>query len=168
MWQFYILKNASRTPPRTYAGVSPDPFRRLRQHNGEIKGGAKYTTKYAPGWKHICIIHGFPTKVNALQFEWAVKHTKGGHRIDKLCRILGAEKWTRNAPPAETIPLHVEWHDISVDISPQKTYLSYSTSEKKGVREPIDDVLRYKMDDQPPFRVRNVHSATLERHILDG
>ena len=39
LWYFYIIKNNNFT----YAGVSPYPERRLRQHNGEISGGAKYT-----------------------------------------------------------------------------------------------------------------------------
>ena len=38
-WQFYLINNG----PYTYAGVSPDPVKRLRKHNGEISGGAKYT-----------------------------------------------------------------------------------------------------------------------------
>ena len=69
-WCFYIIKNNNCT----YAGVSPDPMRRLRQHNKEIKGGAKYTISKAPGWSHICIIRGFRTKIESMQFEWAVKH----------------------------------------------------------------------------------------------
>ena len=44
-WQFYIIINNNYT----YAGVLPDPKRRLRQHNGEIKGGAKYTLKEKDG-----------------------------------------------------------------------------------------------------------------------
>ena len=48
-------------------GVSPDPIRRLRQHNGEIKGGAKYTTSKGCGWKHICLISGFEDKIQAMR-----------------------------------------------------------------------------------------------------
>ena len=44
-WFFYIIKNRQFT----YAGVSPDPVQRLRKHNGEICGGAKYTTSKGPG-----------------------------------------------------------------------------------------------------------------------
>ena len=44
-WFFYIIQNGNFT----YAGVSPDPVQRLRKHNGEIKGGAKYTTSKGPG-----------------------------------------------------------------------------------------------------------------------
>ena len=43
-WQFYIIINNNYT----YAGVSPDQ-ERLRQHNGEIKGGAKYTLSKGEG-----------------------------------------------------------------------------------------------------------------------
>ena len=31
-WSFYIIQNKGYT----YAGVSPDPVKRLRKHNGEL------------------------------------------------------------------------------------------------------------------------------------
>ena len=111
-WIFYIIVNKTST----YAGVSPDPVRRLRQHNGEICGGAKYTTSKGNGWKHMCLVTGFQTKQQALQFEWAVKHVaprnKGGiaQRITKLCKVLCQSQWTSNAVDADTVPLTVEWH----------------------------------------------------------
>ena len=46
---FYIIKNKNCT----YAGISPDPVQRLRKHNGEIKGGAKYTLSKGPGWERM-------------------------------------------------------------------------------------------------------------------
>ena len=61
-WSFYIIFNKNST----YAGVSPDPVRRLRQHNGEIKGGAKYTTSKGEGWKHFCLVSGFQDKIQAM------------------------------------------------------------------------------------------------------
>ena len=109
-WVFYLIENKNRT----YAGVSPDPVRRLRQHNGEISGGAKYTTSYGPGWKHFCLVRGFRTKQQALQFEWAVKHcpprNAGGrcNRIKKLHAVLCRERWTSKACLAATVPLSVE------------------------------------------------------------
>ena len=110
-WAFYIVVNRGCT----YAGVSPDPVRRLRKHNGEIVGGAKYTLSKGPGWKHVCLVHGFQTKIQALQFEWAVKHVKprdqGGlsARLIKLFSVLNAPYWTSKAPPAAGITLRIEW-----------------------------------------------------------
>ena len=112
-WSCYIIENNRYT----YVGVSNNVEKRLRAHNGEIKGGAKYTTSKGKGWKHICIIRGFPTKIESMQFEWALKHVPpknaGGikNRIKKLILLLHKEKWTSKAPLSETMPLTIEWID---------------------------------------------------------
>ena len=121
-WVFYIIKNGYAT----YAGVSPDPVRRLRQHNGELKGGAKYTTGRGPGWKHVCLVKGFQDKIQALQFEWAVKHVPprnaGGidNRLQKLNTVLCRQHWTSKSPLASTVPLTLEWcggeHIVVMDL----------------------------------------------------
>jgi predicted GIY-YIG superfamily endonuclease len=110
-WSFYIIQNKGCT----YAGVSPDPVKRLRKHNGEISGGAKYTLSKGPGWRHICLVHGFQTKIQALQFEWAVKHVPprdaGGleNRLKKLFILFNKTHWTSKSPLAATVPLVLEW-----------------------------------------------------------
>jgi predicted GIY-YIG superfamily endonuclease len=110
-WKFYIIINGQYT----YAGVSPDPVKRLRKHNGEICGGAKYTTSKGSGWKHVCLIEGFQTKNQALQFEWAVKHVpprnSGGiiQRLKKLYTVLNKNQWTSKSPLSTTVPLVIEW-----------------------------------------------------------
>ena len=99
----------------TYAGVSPDPCRRLRQHNSEIKGGAIYTTSKPPHWKHVCLVSGFHDKIQAMQFEWAVKHVAprnaGGllNRLKKLNTVLNKQRWTSKSPEAKDVHLHVKW-----------------------------------------------------------
>jgi predicted GIY-YIG superfamily endonuclease len=110
-WFFYLIKNNNCT----YAGVSPTPDKRLRQHNGEIKGGAKYTTSKGPGWEHICLIGGFQDKIQSMQFEWAVKHVPprdaGGveNRIKKMLIVCNKERWTSKAPLAKDVPLTIYW-----------------------------------------------------------
>jgi predicted GIY-YIG superfamily endonuclease len=119
-WEFYIIHNDNCGA--TYAGVSPDPVQRLRKHNGEICGGAKYTTGKGPGWKHVCIVRGFQTKNQALMFEWAVKHVAprnaGGlkNRIKKLYTVLNKKNWTSKSPDSSTVPLQVEWK-MNIDFS---------------------------------------------------
>ena len=69
----YILK--SLTTKKLYVGYTVDFNRRLRQHNGEIVGGAKKTEKGRP-WEQICEIKGFYDKSSALRFEWRIQHAK--------------------------------------------------------------------------------------------
>lgn len=113
LWSFYIIQNKSST----YAGVSPDPKQRLRKHNGEITGGAKYTLSKGSGWRHICLVHGFQSKIQAMQFEWAVKHqpprNEGGiiSRIKKLYQVLNKSKWTSKSPDASDVYLTLEWKE---------------------------------------------------------
>jgi predicted GIY-YIG superfamily endonuclease len=110
-WSFYIIQNKGST----YAGVSPDPIKRLRKHNGELSGGAKYTQSRGSGWTHVCLVHGFQTKIQALQFEWASKHVPprdaGGinNRLKKLYILFNKERWTSKSPEASTVPLKLEW-----------------------------------------------------------
>lgn len=110
-WFFYIIHNKGCT----YAGVSPDPVKRLKKHNGEISGGAKYTLSKGNGWEHVCIISGFQTKIQSMQFEWAVKHVpprdSGGliNRIKKLYIVLNKKNWTSKSPKADTVPLEINW-----------------------------------------------------------
>lgn len=69
MWNLYLIINGSYT----YVGITNDLKKRIRQHNGEIKGGAKYTKDRGPGWNYVLIVSGL-TKSSAYSFEYKVKH----------------------------------------------------------------------------------------------
>nr|BDC16802.1 GIY-YIG nuclease [Sicyoidochytrium minutum DNA virus] len=76
----YLLENPFAR--RTYIGSTTDIERRLRQHNSEISGGARYTTslsRVGRKWA-VRVLVFFPcdgdsreTKKTALRFEWRAK-----------------------------------------------------------------------------------------------
>jgi structure-specific endonuclease subunit SLX1 len=77
-WCYIIQNTDEKYKNHTYVGYTVDPAHRLRQHNREIKGGAKATNKGL--WKFMALITGFKTSQNALSCEWKLKHPDGKRR----------------------------------------------------------------------------------------
>jgi len=53
-WFIYVVSCFDNS---LYCGITTDLKRRLKQHNGELKGGAKYTRSRRPVvllWRDIC------------------------------------------------------------------------------------------------------------------
>mmetsp|Transcript_5797 Transcript_5797/g.7275 ORF Transcript_5797/g.7275 Transcript_5797/m.7275 type:complete len:279 (-) Transcript_5797:63-899(-) len=67
---YLVVSKNPRFSKATYIGFTMNPSRRIRQHNGEIVNGAWKTSRKRP-WAFAVVIEGFPTKISALQFEWA-------------------------------------------------------------------------------------------------
>ncbi|VVB01973.1 unnamed protein product [Arabis nemorensis] len=66
-WCVYLILSTNQ-PIKTYVGITTDFARRLKQHNGEIRGGAKASSAGRP-WLCACIINGFTCLSQASSFE---------------------------------------------------------------------------------------------------
>ncbi len=124
---------------RSYIGYTVDMAKRLRQHNGELVGGAK-ATRWCEGWRVVWTVKGFATVNHALQLEWRLHHPNGrgrrrgrkatlapialgrgvpprrgggnsiARRTGDLLRILQLERFTGNAPRTDAGQYTVTWY----------------------------------------------------------
>lgn len=94
----YLLRDSGSR--RTYIGATKNMRRRIRQHNGELKGGAKYTSRSPGGWSVAAMVSGFVDAEDknawcrALSFEWHAKRrargvTKRLVQMKKMARAKG-------------------------------------------------------------------------------
>ena len=116
---------------KTYIDATVDLDRRLRQHNKEIKGGARATgAQVAQGhiWKRACYITGIPEWRSALQIEWRWKQLGRTQcknvrnpiqrRLHSLKKLLDLEKPTENAVPYDAYPNGrptIVWESIELE-----------------------------------------------------
>ena len=86
----YLLYNTNST--YTYVGITNNLIRRLRQHNGDLKGGAKYThnNKNDGNWLCYGTINNL-SKSLSLSFERHIKNISkkySGLPIDKRLKSI--------------------------------------------------------------------------------
>jgi predicted GIY-YIG superfamily endonuclease len=107
MWFCYLLRNTQpQHKSATYNGSTNNPARRLRQHNGELVGGAKATARCGGGWEFCALLSGFDSHKNCLSCEWRIKCPSGRPgrrdakyrgpmgRVASLNEVLPLDKWT--------------------------------------------------------------------------
>ncbi|CAC9626319.1 COG2827: putative endonuclease containing a URI domain [uncultured Gammaproteobacteria bacterium] len=84
-WLIYLLQCANNA---LYCGITNDINKRLRQHNGEITGGAKYTRANAP----CALVYQEQAKdrSTALKRECEIKSTT---RNEKLTLLKSLHKY---------------------------------------------------------------------------
>ena len=77
-WVVYVL--VSGCDGRTYVGVTTDLDRRLAQHNGERRGGARATRRGRP-WRVGSEFGPFENRAEAQRVEREVKRLRGAVRL---------------------------------------------------------------------------------------
>ncbi len=77
-WFAYVL--VSERTRRTYVGSTTDVARRARQHNGELRGGARATRAHRP-WRVARVFGPFPGRGDALRAELRIKKVRGLRRV---------------------------------------------------------------------------------------
>ncbi|KAG7727214.1 hypothetical protein KL933_002923 [Ogataea haglerorum] len=118
----YLLRSIAKTNS-FYIGSTPDPYRRLRQHNGELAaGGADRTKKngFRP-WQMTLVVYGFPSKISALQFEHAWHHAYQ----------------TRHIPDKKRIGTKSSSRSVHIKIANLKLLLSAQAFGRMGLRVAI-------------------------------
>ena len=112
-WVCYLLVNdVSGCSPNqlfTYIGATIDRDRRLLQHNGVLKGGAKATSRTPGAWRRFCYVQGFPDNHAALSFEWRWKSLSRKkeyaalepleRRLEALQELMSLDRPTSTAQP---------------------------------------------------------------------
>ncbi|KAK6120828.1 hypothetical protein DH2020_045433 [Rehmannia glutinosa] len=98
-WTVYLI--LSTNPPiKTYVGVTNNFSKRLKQHNGELNGGAKASRAGRP-WICACLIQGFGNKSKAYQFESKWK---------SISRKLPLKRSSKNQEQADSSQLFLLQH----------------------------------------------------------
>lgn len=96
-WWVYVIQSQKprfnskgvQLPGVFYVGSTTDVVRRLRQHNGEVTGGGKYTSQHRP-WLPAALYGPYGGRSDAFKAEMALKHKK---------RSVGRTQWTTADSP---------------------------------------------------------------------
>lgn len=157
---------------RTYIGFTVNPKRRIAQHNaGKRKGGAWRTSGRGP-WDMTLIVHGFPSDISALGFEWAWQHPESSRRLRHLprkgkketsflyrIRVLSNMLCER---PWCVLPLTVRWlqQKYCTDLDPSPPpHISYAYG-LVDVKDSKKDTKKTKIiDDNAENNLTNVNSC---------
>ncbi|PWY79629.1 structure-specific endonuclease subunit slx1 [Aspergillus heteromorphus CBS 117.55] len=100
----YLLRSTKKHIS-LYIGSTPHPARRLAQHNGDSKGGARKTAKDdRRPWEMVLLVEGFTSRVAALQFEWAWQNPKLSWQHPVNRRDLELDTTCDNARAAQNNP----------------------------------------------------------------
>lgn len=93
----YLITAFPNEQMKTYIGITNDLERRISQHNGITKGGAKCTRMYS-NWTYCIVLENFQTRGDAGSFEthWKNMNNKKsgmGFKMSNLFHLLADMRW---------------------------------------------------------------------------
>ena len=112
LWWVYVIQSGDtrfqfrKNGGPYYVGCTNNLARRLRQHNGEIVGGGKYTSKYRP-WGPRAVYGPYKDRSEAMKAEYALKRGKRG--VNRTKWTIEHSKWCRGEGPEHPWVKDVTW-----------------------------------------------------------
>jgi predicted GIY-YIG superfamily endonuclease len=122
----YIVKQVNGTRDLTYVGYTVKHERRIKQHNGFLTGGARYTSSQNRGPWEFLVVMTCPSwgNIRALQTEWLIKHPLRKRKVLKCFK--GAKGRTnslveifKRTPDEEKIEMyiHPDYYNQAVNLN---------------------------------------------------
>ena len=101
MWYVYVLLCADNS---LYCGITTNLKKRLKQHNGELKGGAKYTRGRGP-CRYVYIKKAMNRSI-ASKLEYQFKQLSRKNKIDLINQAFPRQLASLDPLTQELLPLH--------------------------------------------------------------
>lgn len=101
MWYVYVLLCADNS---LYCGITTNLEKRLKQHNGELKGGAKYTRGRGP-CRYVYIKKAMNRSI-ASKLEYQFKQLSRKNKIDLINQAFPRQLASLDPLTQELLPLH--------------------------------------------------------------
>jgi len=119
----YILQQTDIISSLNYVGYTVNYNRRIRQHNGIIKGGARFTKNRGP-WQFLAVMTCSTwNNIRALQVEWLAKHPTRKRKRPKqfygsIGRIKSLVEIFKRIPIEEniTIYIHPSYYPLTLNL----------------------------------------------------
>lgn len=136
-WSIYLLYSSVLN--RTYIGSTTNVARRLRQHNGELVGGARSTKKGAGTWVLLCWISGFQNRSIACRWEKLAKLRGRGRSEREGVLVLISQgvcpPGKKHYPVPEGLTFNSQGGELGVAIETQQRPKADVRKKPKPVRE---------------------------------
>lgn len=116
-WFVYIIRSSEGT---LYTGITNDPFRRLREHNGELRGRGAKATRVGRPWVYV-YLEPVPSNNHALRREYVIKQLSKAkkllilHAHDFVEKTLSDERERRDAAHHVVEPHQVGSDPVAIE-----------------------------------------------------